>query len=95
MSQRSAACGLLLALAGCGGDIEPLTAVRPCAEGVCGQAIRVEGDPELHRIEPAHGRATVCGIELDRADRVVDGHDAEDELRAGGGHHRCWRRPKN
>lgn len=91
---RSRALCIALALAGCGGDIEALTAIRPCAGDVCGQAIRVEGDAELHRVEPADGQATVCGIELGRDDAVIDGLEAEDELRAGGGHRPCWR-PKN
>lgn len=83
---------LLALVLGCGrieGDCR--CSARACADEVCGAAIRLPDDERLHRLEPALGLTTACGIEVDARAARVDVHEAEDELRAGGGHRPCWR----
>lgn len=83
---------LALAAVGCEGpgDVCRCLAMA-CTGDVCGWAIRIAGDQELHRLEPAEGSTTACGIEIGPGDEVMNGDDAEDELRAGAGHGPCWR----
>jgi len=92
MTLRHAAITVTVALAGCTfGEAICRCALEACAGSICGQAVRIAGDRALHRVDPDRGSTTVCDIEIGERDPVVLVEDAEDELRAGGGHAPCWR----